>query len=295
MRISKTSYLHGFTFIVLTLGLIRLTIHLRNEWMSSSDINTDTISIPKAEMQQTKKTERTKATSPKVIGETNQQNHRRFHRILSVRRYDESFPDANDIQLVSARKLGIKPIEESVGSLISYDFADNSPANSNIPHADNRLATDNRQPITNNQLVYIGASPWFHVDRLKTSIPYLVPCAAILLHDIGRAFYDSLDVKGVPLHMIITTSVLRTKEHISRLRRHNVNATENSCHIYGTTFDICYNRYKTVEDPDGLSRRTVSNDTLKWVLSEVLRDFRAAGRCYVKYEVKQGCFHITVR
>jgi hypothetical protein len=27
----------------------------------------------------------------------------------------------------------------------------------------------------------------------------------------------------------------------------------------------------------------------------VLRDFREAGRCYVKYEVKQGCFHITTR
>jgi prophage antirepressor-like protein len=34
---------------------------------------------------------------------------------------------------------------------------------------------------------------------------------------------------------------------------------------------------------------------LKWVLSEVLRDFREAGRCYVKYEVKQGCFHLTTR
>lgn len=38
----------------------------------------------------------------------------------------------------------------------------------------------------------------------------------------------------------------------------------------------------------------VRNDTLKWVLSEVLRDFREQGRCYVKYEVKQGCFHMTV-
>ena len=42
-------------------------------------------------------------------------------------------------------------------------------------------------------------------------------------------------------------------------------------------------------------RRRVRNDTLKWILSEVLHDLRQQGKCYVKYEVKQGCFHITAR
>jgi hypothetical protein len=82
---------------------------------------------------------------------------------------------------------------------------------------------------------------------------------------------------------------------VTRLRRFNGNATENSCHLYGTTFDIAYNRYETVEDPEGEQRRRVPSDTLKWVLSEVLRDMRMADRCYIKYEVKQGCFHMTVR
>ena len=102
-------------------------------------------------------------------------------------------------------------------------------------------------------------------------------------------------MKGVPFHKLIVTSVLRSQEDVVKLRRRNGNATENSCHLYGTTFDICYNRYKTVEDPDGPARRLVRNDTLKWVLSEVLRDKREEGRCYIKYEVKQGCFHMTVR
>ena len=35
--------------------------------------------------------------------------------------------------------------------------------------------------------------------------------------------------------------------------------------------------------------------TLKLVLSEVLRDLRKADKCYIKYELKQGCFHITTR
>ncbi len=126
------------------------------------------------------------------------------------------------------------------------------------------------------------------------SIPYLVPRAAVLLNDIGRALLDSLQLKGVPAHQLIVTSVLRTQEDVAKLRNYNRNATENSCHLYGTTFDICYNRYRTVEAP-GEKRRAVRNDTLKWILSEVLNDMRKQERCYVKYEVKQGCFHITVR
>jgi len=50
-----------------------------------------------------------------------------------------------------------------------------------------------------------------------------------------------------------------------------------------------------VEDPDGPRRREVRNDSLKFILSEVLNDMRQQNRCYIKYEVKQGCFHLTVR
>ena len=108
------------------------------------------------------------------------------------------------------------------------------------------------------------------------------------MQDIGQTFYDSLYAKGVPLNKLIVTSVLRSMDDVAKLQRHNQNATENSCHLYGTTFDICYNRYHPVG-------RYVRDDTLKWVLCEVLRDIRRQERCYVKYEVKQGCFHITVR
>ncbi len=129
---------------------------------------------------------------------------------------------------------------------------------------------------------------------MNASIPYLVPRASLLLNDIARNYLDSLAVKGVPLHKIIVSSVLRTEEDVAKLLRRNPNASDQSCHRFGTTFDICYNRYETVSPP-GEMRRPVSNDTLKWVLSEVLRDLRQQERCYIKYEVKQGCFHITTR
>ena len=188
------------------------------------------------------------------------------HKIRSVPSYAVAFPDTNAVQLVAAQQWGVTPVRD-------------------------REDAETRK----RELVYIASNPYYHVDPLYSSIPYLVPHAAVLLQDIGQAFYDSLYVKGVPLHKVIVTSVLRSQEDVLKLRRRNGNATENSCHLYGTTFDICYNRYKTVEDPDGPVRRQVRNDTLKWVLSEVLRDMREQGRCYIKYEVKQGCFHMTVR
>jgi len=188
------------------------------------------------------------------------------HRIASVPNYQTCFPDTNAVQLAAAQKWGVSPVK-------------------------NREDAESRK----RELVYIGSNPYYHVDPLYSSIPYLVPHAAALLQDIGEAFFDSLYVKGVPLHRIIVTSVLRSQEDVVKLRRRNGNATENSCHLYGTTVDICYNRYETVSDPNGPARRAVRNDTLKWVLSEVLRDMREQKRCYIKYEVKQGCFHLTVR
>lgn len=183
----------------------------------------------------------------------------RPHRILSVPNYKVAFPDSQSVQIVMAERWGVKPVR-------------------------NREDAEARKK----ELVYIGESPYYHVDPLYSSIPYLVPRAAVLLQDIGAAFYDSLYVKGVPLNQFIVTSVLRSIDDVEKLQRRNGNATENSCHLYGTTFDICYNRYHPVG-------REVRNDTLKWILSEVLRDKREEGRCYVKYEVKQGCFHMTVR
>ena len=94
---------------------------------------------------------------------------------------------------------------------------------------------------------------------------------------------------------IIVTSVLRTEKDVKRLRRRNTNASSNSTHAYGTTFDISWKRFQKVEDEDGRPMQDVGADTLKLVLAEVLRDLRRADRCYVKYEIKQACFHITTR
>ena len=299
MKITKNRYLTGFAIIVAILALIRFIfpsvaepkfvaeeiqkdstevevaeVPEKNIVENQTDKAKENVAVKETEIKEETKIETVQQevaeSEPKLIAK----NSRFFNadgtpvknRILSVPSYKEAFPDTNAVQLVAAQQWGVPPVK-------------------------NREDAEARKK----ELVYIGSNPYYHVDPLSSSIPYLVPRAAVLLQDIGQAFFDSLYVKGVPFHKLIVTSVLRSQEDVSKLRGRNVNATENSCHLYGTTFDICYNRYKTVENPDGPARRQVRNDTLKWVLSEVLRDMRVQQRCYIKYEVKQGCFHMTVR
>ena len=114
-----------------------------------------------------------------------------------------------------------------------------------------------------------------------------------LTHITDNEFYvvDSLTNPN----QVIITSVLRTENDVKRLRRRNGNASANSAHCFGATFDVSWKRFKKVEDKGGRPLQDVSADTLKLVLSEVLRDLRQAEKCYIKYELKQGCFHITAR
>lgn len=188
------------------------------------------------------------------------------NRVVSVRRFEEAFPDLNEVQLATAQRIG-------------------------IPHIKNRAEAMKRK----DELVFVGDNPFYTIEPLSHSIPYLVPRAATLLNEIGRAFCDSLQTKGYPLHKLLVTSVLRTQDDVSRLRNVNKNASEQSCHQFGTTIDISYNRFLCIEDPDKGRSEVKWVEVFKRILAEVLEDQRLAGTCYVKYERKQACFHITAR
>ena len=142
------------------------------------------------------------------------------------------------------------------------------------------------------QLKYIKTNDNYIVDSLTHSIPYLVPAAAAELERIGAEFADILQRNGLPHYQFYITSVLRTKDDIKQLQKSgNINATTNSCHNYGTTFDLAYFRFNKVTR----TREYMHQDNLKLVLGQVLLNEQRAGRIYVKYEYKQACFHITVR
>ncbi len=186
--------------------------------------------------------------------------------IRGVVSYKRSFGDLNDAHLSAAKKIGVKPLKDR--------------------EAAEKLG---------GKVVEIKSGKLYQVDSLTHSIPYLVPKASALLDSIGANFLDSLESKGLNPNQIIVTSVLRTQNDVKRLGKRNINASQNSAHVYGTTFDITYKRFFKVEDPDGRPMQDVRADTLKLVLAEVLRDLKKKEKCYVKYELKQACFHITAR
>jgi uncharacterized protein YcbK (DUF882 family) len=177
--------------------------------------------------------------------------------------YRKVFNDINEVHLQAAKKWGVPKIQ-------SRDDAEKH----------------------SRQLTEIKSGKLYRIDKLTHSIPFLVPRAKALLDDIGQAFQDSLRAQGVGSYQIIVTSVLRSQEDVKHLKRTNGNASANSAHCYGTTIDISHKRFERTDDRYPYD---IPDEHLRHILAEVIRDKRKEGRCYVKYEVKQACFHITVR
>lgn len=170
------------------------------------------------------------------------------------------FGDVNKTHLSAARENGIKPVAE-------------------------------REDIPTETLTRIESCKEYLVGNLTHSSPYLTQGAAELLGEIGTRFQSALKEQGLEKHRIIVTSVLRTGSDVKKLREVNENATSNSAHQYATTFDITYVRY----DRQSILGKAADNEQLANVLGEVLKQLRSEDRCYVKYETRQRCFHITSR
>lgn len=135
--------------------------------------------------------------------------------IHGVANFGRTFGDLNQKQLNVAQAIGITPI----------------------------ASREDAEEMTD-QLTFIESNDRYAVDSLTHSIPYLIPGAAALLDTIGQNFLDSLASKGLNPNRIIVTSVLRTEKDVKRLRRRNSNASSNSTHAYGTTFDISWKRFQ---------------------------------------------------
>ena len=151
--------------------------------------------------------------------------------IRGVVSYKRSFPDLNDKHLEVAKAVGIRPLE------------------------DREEAESMKEKLT-----HITDNEFYVVDSLTHSIPYLVPRASALLDTIGSNFLDSLAAKGLNPNQVIVTSVLRTQRDVKRLRRRNGNASANSAHCFGATFDVSWKRFKKVEDENGRPLQDVNPD-----------------------------------
>ena len=177
-----------------------------------------------------------------------------------VMSYGKVFDDINETHLEKAQAVALKKIPEK------------------------------RDDLDEKLLVKVENTDYLEIDNLRYSVPYLTANAARELNHIAKAFNDSLKRKQFPVYKLVVTSILRTEEDVTRLRKSgNPNASDNSSHCYGTTFDISHSRYSREVETDEFMQPY----ELTKVLAEVLRDERNAGRILVKYEKKEHCFHIT--
>lgn len=180
----------------------------------------------------------------------------------------EKLNDVNSLHLSAARKLGIgQPLKDRDAAKAEFG-----------------------------SLVHIESNDLYSVDRLTHSVPYVTRGTAQLLDTIGRRFQQALEDYGLNPYRVIVSSVLRTKEDVVKLQKSgNKNAVSNSAHCYATTIDITYARFDRVMFKRLRPCEEVDAEVLKLVLGEVLDELRHEGKCYVKYEKLQHCFHITSR
>ena len=180
----------------------------------------------------------------------------------SARVYERRFNDLQDKQKAAALANGLAPFKSRAEIEENY----------------NKLRRSRK-------LVHIESNPKYIVRELTSSSPYVVPKVSDLLDDIAKSFQEKTQSKA----RFMVTSVLRTEEDVKKLRKTNVNASTNSCHCNATTIDISYVRF----EEDKLRPR--DSYQLRLALAQTLHELREAGRCYVKIERKQYCYHITVR
>ena len=176
-------------------------------------------------------------------------------------RLKDIFNDSNHTQLRAAAANGIDPI------------------------VDLRSAFYLKRPLVKRHTCKL-----YYVATMKDSAPYLVPKAANLLKQIATAFADTIVARGGKAYRLRVTSMLRTDYSVAQLQQRNRNATSQSCHRYGTTFDISWSKFDCM-DPS----YQISQESLKNILAEIIYDFRSRGKCYAIFETRQGCFHVTVR
>jgi len=131
----------------------------------------------------------------------------------------------------------------------------------------------------------------YEVEDLSFSYPFLTKEGKTILKEIGKRFRKKVSATRLRGSDFKITSMTRTTEILIRLRKFNSNASVNSPHFYGNTFDISYVRFSSpkwfITDCDKYF--------LKEALAQVIWQLREEKKCWATYEIKQGCFHVVAR
>ena len=149
------------------------------------------------------------------------------------------------------------------------------------------------------------------IRELDYSVPAVTPATEAMLAEIGKRFQARLDSLGLPRYRLDITSVMRTPEKQSALRKANANASRvESSHEFGTTVDIAYRKYAppahdsvansldpvTQQLTDSLIVHVAQERAaeMQAILGRVILEMRRQGLLMVRMERRQTVYHITV-
>lgn len=150
---------------------------------------------------------------------------------------------------------------------------------------------DNEEEYTSKyDLEKIDDNQYYEVPWLLNSLGYLKSGAKDFLDDLGEGFNKKLEECGLRSYRFSISSVLRTLEDQKKLRKINVNATQNlSSHFYGLTFDLAQTRFFE----EGNDKPVYSYRLRNLLLRELIK-LQDEGKCYVLLENQTKCIHVTV-
>jgi Family of unknown function (DUF5715) len=154
-----------------------------------------------------------------------------------------------------------------------------------------RDETDLRKRISEGKLVKVSSGNGYVIEKMTFSYPFITGESKILLDEIARRFSEKCTQKGLNGVKFYITSMTRRIDNVKNLRRYNGNASENSPHLYGNTFDISYRRF--------VARKWVLTECdkkfLKEALAEVIWQLKTENKCWATHEKMQSCYHVVAR
>ena len=209
---------------------------------------------------------------------------KKLRRVPNLTRAEKSslLRDVNAVQIARARRMGV-------------------PRGSRI-----------EEMTRSGRLVKLADTTEYWIIReLDYSVPSVTPATEAMLAEIGERFQARLDSLGLPRYRLDITSVMRTPEKQSALRKRNANASRvESSHEFGTTVDIAYRKYAppardSVGTPLDPATRQLTDSLIvhvaqeraaemQAILGRVILEMRRQGLLLVRMERRQTVYHITV-
>jgi hypothetical protein len=148
-----------------------------------------------------------------------------------------------------------------------------------------------KKRISEGKLVKVKSGNYYIVEKMTFSYPCVTRESKILIDEIAEKLSAKASQKGLTGVRFYITSMTRISDNMKSLRRSNGNASANSPHLYGNTFDISYKRF--------VAHKWVLTNCdkkfLKEALAEVIWQLKEDNQCWATYEKVQNCFHIVSR